>query len=296
MAETRPPIGFIGAGRVASALAVALERAGYRVVAVASRTPGSADALAARLRGARVCLDPQAVVDSAGLVFLTVPDRAIEPVVASLRWSKGVAAVHTSGAESRAALLPAELAGAETGALHPLQTFAATVEQDERLAGITFALEARGRLRETLLRVVEDLDASAIELTAAQRTLYHASAVLVSNYVVTLVKLATDLWPGFGVDRRAAVHALLPLLQGTVENIEHVGVPAALTGPIERGDLATVECHLQALAAAPAVLRAYIALARSTVQVAVEKGTLNAASAESFRRILEEQDPNEYTE
>jgi len=82
-----------------------------------------------------------------------------------------------------------------------------------------------------LKKIAEDLGGYSIELKAADKVLYHASAVIACNYLVTLVKLSTDLWQTFGVPREAAVRALMPLLKGTLNNIEKVGIPNCLTGP-----------------------------------------------------------------
>jgi predicted short-subunit dehydrogenase-like oxidoreductase (DUF2520 family) len=154
--------------------------------------------------------------------------------------------------------------------------------------GIVYAVEADGELRDLLLQVVSDLGGRAVELRPQDRALYHASAVLVSNFNVTLMKLASDLWLRFGWERRDAVRALLPLLEGTVENIEALGVPAALTGPIVRGDATTVERHLDALdAAAPELADIYRALSEQTILVALAKGSLSEAGATALRAALE---------
>jgi predicted short-subunit dehydrogenase-like oxidoreductase (DUF2520 family) len=116
-----PTIGVIGAGRIGTALAWGLARKGYAVAAVASRSPASAERLAAGIPGCRAMPDPQGVVDSVALVLLTVPDDAIASTCAGLNWRPGQAAVHCSGATELAALAPAASSGAHTGGFHPLQ-------------------------------------------------------------------------------------------------------------------------------------------------------------------------------
>src|SRR5688572_2565453 len=91
-------IGFIGAGRLAASLTVALEAAGYRVTAVASAREQSAHQLVARLEGEAAATDAQSVADACDLVFLTVPDSAIANVASNVRWREGQAVVHCSGA------------------------------------------------------------------------------------------------------------------------------------------------------------------------------------------------------
>ena len=285
MRDTLPKLGFIGAGRVGTALSTALAVAGYPVVAVASRARASADALVARLPAATV-LDPQGVVDTCDLVLITTPDAAIQDVAASLRWREGVAVVHTSGVEWREALAAAATQGTETASLHPLQTFADLEYGAANLSGSVFAIEAEGALRERLLAIVAALGGTPLELRAEDKALYHASAAFASNYVVTLASLATSLWARFGWEEGAALAALLPLMRGAVSNLEALGLPAALTGPVARGDVATVQRHLDALTTDQAAFDIYRTLAHETVPVALAKGGLGEDAAAELRALL----------
>jgi predicted short-subunit dehydrogenase-like oxidoreductase (DUF2520 family) len=288
MDDSRPRVGFIGAGRVATALAEGLSTARYPVVAVAGRSLSSAEALARRLPSCRACDSPQEVVDAAGLVFITTPDEAVHAVCESLTWREGVSVVHTSGVETREALSSAERQGAATASFHPLQTFASVDGAASKLPGTVFGVEAEGPLRERLFAIASDLGGAAITLSAEDKALYHAAAVMASNYVVTLAKLSTDLWLRLGYVRPAALQALLPLLRGAVDNLEALGLPAALTGPIARGDVETVRRHLAALSqAAPELLPTYRDLALQTLPVALAKGGLADGPARQLRSLLE---------
>jgi len=262
LAETKRRIGFIGAGRVGGALAIALQDAGYPVVAIASRTIEAARALADSISQCSA-VSPQEVVDLCDLVFITTPDSAIRQVCESLTWREGIAAVHTSGSESSAVLAKAAGDGAATGSLHPLQTFADSTEARANLPASYFAVEAQGWLKLALLEIVDALKGTPIELRPEEKALYHASAALLSNYTVTLAKLATDLWLRFGWERSAALRALMPLLKGAVNNIEALGVPLALTGPVARGDAAGVRRQADAARAlspeAQALYRVHVA-------------------------------------
>jgi predicted short-subunit dehydrogenase-like oxidoreductase (DUF2520 family) len=281
MVEPRPRIGFVGAGRAGTVLALALSNSGYQVVAIASRRLESAESLADRLPSARAFADLQEVITAADLIFLTVPDGAIAEVASRLAWRVGVAVIHTSGALSRDVLAPAAAQGAATGSLHPLQTFAGLDQALLNLPGSVFAVEASGELRETLLRVVADLGGTAIELSAEDKILYHAAAVFASNYIVTLTALAADLLAHLGVGRDDALRALLPLVRGAVNNLETLGLPGALTGPISRGDVDTVRRHLVALAdMMPGALPAYRELGVATIALAIEQGLPESAQSE----------------
>jgi len=286
---TATRIGFIGAGTVGNALAVRLSRKGYPVVAVASRTRASADKLADRVPGCQAYETKQEVADIADLVFITTPDDAIAQVAAELKWHAGQSVAHCSGADSLDSLEPARKAGAQVGGFHPLQTFASVEHAIENLPGSTFALETEGEMLETLKRMALDLDGSWIKLGSGDKVLYHAAAVVACNYLVTLVKLSTDLWQVFGVDRPQAVRALMPLLRGTLNNVENVGLPNCLTGPIARGDVGTINKHLAALSqSTPELLSTYRELGLQTIPIALDKGKIDEAKAEEMRRVLAE--------
>jgi len=280
-------IGFIGAGTVGNALAVRLSLKGYAVVAVASRSRSSADKLAERVAGCAAYDHKQSVVDNADLIFITTPDDAIAGVASELNWHSGQGVVHCSGADSVASLEPAKQAGAQIGGFHPLQTFASVDHAIKNIPGSTFAIESEGKLLETLKEMVLALEGNWIKLSSEDKTLYHTAAVLSCNYLVTLVKLSADLWKTFGATSQEAVQALMPLLRGTLNNIENVGIPNCLTGPIARGDSGTIKKHVTALEkSAPEALSAYRELGLHTVPIALAKGTIDDKKAEELRELF----------
>lgn len=282
-----PDAGFIGAGTVGTALAVRLRGRGYGVTAVASRTRASAERLAGMVDGCRACDSPQAVADAADLVFITTPDAAIPQVAARVKWRPGQGVVHCSGADSLDILAPAAECGALRGGFHPLQTFATVAYAIENIPGSTFALEADGDLLATLKEMAAALGGHWIELRPGDKVAYHAAAVMACNYLITLVKLSTDLWKTFGVSTPEATQALLPLLRGSLNNLDNVGLPHSLTGPIARGDSGTVRKHLAALSErAPGLLPAYEELGRQTVPIALAKGKIDKEKASELNAIL----------
>ena len=282
-------LGFIGAGTVGTALSVSLSSQGYPVVAVSSRSQTSARNLAQVISDCLPVSSNQDVADAAELVFITTPDDAIAPVVSQIQWHKGQSVVHCSGADSTDILEPARKSGAYVGVFHPLQTFASVRQALENTPGSTFALEAEEPLLTTLKDMATALGGYWIELKAGDKVVYHASAVIACNYLVTLVKLAADLWQTFGIPRHQAIRALLPLIRGTVHNIDTVGIPQCLTGPIARGDTGTIKKHLDALQkVAPGLLSTYRELGRQTIPIALAKGRINQRQAEELRAILEQ--------
>jgi predicted short-subunit dehydrogenase-like oxidoreductase (DUF2520 family) len=292
-------LGFIGAGAVASTLGRLFAGIGIPVVAVTSRAPENAAKLANEIVGCEALATPSEVAARSQTVFLAVPDDAIEELAASIRWQAGQAVIHLSGAKGMDALAGAAGRGARIAALHPLMTFPRTLLVQSlpglraRLVGCTWALEAADQdLSAALEALVRMLDGHVIRLTAEDRVSYHLAAVLASNYVVTLLGAAVRLWQGFDAPPGDALSALLPLLRAAVQNLETVGLPAAITGPVARGDAGTVERHLRWLEAQAgdaqlaALREAYIALAQLAVPLAVEKGSLTPEAAAAIEELL----------
>ncbi len=273
-------IGIIGAGKVGTALAVLLSRKGYRVVNVYDPDAAAAANLAGMVKGCIITASAQETADVVELVFITTPDSVIPRVAAALNWKPGQGAVHCSGADSTVVLEPAAKAGALTGVFHPLQTFAGAKEAMENIPGSTFCLEAEGPLLALLEKMAGDLGGNCITLKASEKAAYHAAAVFTSNYLVTLVKMSADLWKTFDIPTGQAVKALLPLLRGTIHNIETIGLPDCLTGPIARGDAGTVRKHLETIQnKAPQLLDIYKSLGLQTIPIAAAKGTISKEQA-----------------
>ncbi len=299
-----PRIGVIGVGAVGATLAWGLAARGYPVVALCGSASSAPPLwLAEQVPGCRALSSPAEVAELAELVLLTVPDDTLSTVVAAISWHAGQAAVHCSGATPARVLAQAGEQGSLYGSFHPLLSIsrsrpASADEALARLAGCTFAIEASASLAGVLEEMAHRLGAHAIFLKEQDRVPYHLAAVLTSNYTVSLLATATDLWARFGVPREEALAALLPLLRSTLANLAQLGLPESLTGPIARGDLGTVRAHLNYLAgqeAAPssdsplnaALLEvAYRALGLLSLPVARAKGRLAEEQAAALYRLL----------
>ena len=280
-------LGFIGAGTTGTALAFSLWRCGYKVASVFSRSSTSAQRLAGMVRDCKVCENAQQVADTARLIFVTTPDDVIARVAEQVQWRSGQYVVHCSGAHSVDILDPARRVGAVVGSFHPLQTFASIEQAIKNIPGSMFGIEAEEPLLTMLKEMAEALKGEWVVLRAEEKVLYHAAAVFACNYLVTLVKLATDLWQTFGVPQRQATRALLPLLQGTLNNIGNVGLPNCLTGPIARGDVGTIRRHLEALRkVAPSVVKTYKEMGLQTIPIALAKGRVDKKTAEEIEILL----------
>lgn len=282
-------LGFIGAGTVGIALASRLNAKDYRIVSVFSRSYESMTKMTSRIPGCKAATSYQEVADSSDIVFITTPDGEIGKVVSQITWSEGKSVIHCSGADSTEVLAPAKHSGAQTGAFHPLQTFAGINEAIENIPGSTFAIEAEEPLLTELKKMAIALGGRYIQLEADDKVIYHAAAVMACNFLVTLIKEATDLWKTFDIPTSQATQALLPLIKGTINNIENVGIPDCLTGPIARGDIGTVRKHIEALEkTAPSVLPTYLQMGLKTVPIALAKGKISRNQAEELETILKQ--------
>lgn len=286
-------IGFIGAGRLGQTLAVALAKAGLDVVAVHSRSMGSAQALAHRVSqvGTQVPMvgaEAQAVVDACDAVFITVNDDQIEAVARSVTWRAGQAVIHCSGATELNALAHAQAAGALTGGLHPLHTFGDVDTALAGLPGCSAAVEAADEgLRAALMGLARSLAMQPFELPSGARALYHASAHYAGSLVVTLMDEAVRHWARLGVAPQQALDALLPLLRSTVRAIESRGLGPGMAGVVARGDVGTLARHLEALEAVGLPERGlYAQLSERSVRLALESGRITGEQARALRALL----------
>jgi predicted short-subunit dehydrogenase-like oxidoreductase (DUF2520 family) len=280
-------VGFIGAGTVGTALAVLLSRKGYRVAGVNDINRSAADGLAASVKDCSIMDNSQQVADTADLTFITTPDSAIEQVASEIKWAKGKSVVHCSGADSTDILDKARREGVNVGGFHPLQTFAGLQQAIENIPGSTFAIEAEEPLLTTLKEMAGLLGGNWIQLKATDKAAYHAAAVFASNYLVTLVKMSADLWRTFSIPNDQVIKALLPLIHGTLHNIETIGLPLCLTGPIARGDTGTIRKHIKEInEKTPELLTSYKELGLQTIPIALAKGKIDKKQADEMELLL----------
>lgn len=285
-------VAFIGCGRVGTTLALTLMSQGHRVMCGLSVRPHSVSAATfARLTELPVhYLNSEAAVHearSADVIFVTTPDKAVTEIAQTLldrdMVHAGQIVVHTSGAKSSDVLAPVQSTGAKVLCLHPLQTIASATVGPAVLAGVYCTLEGHPQAVELGKEWVRSWNGTPVVIDASIRPQYHAAAVLASNAIVALAAVATDIC---GIDE--GLNALLPLIKGAVHNLETMGLPGALTGPIERGDIQTVQAHLNALESNPTARSVYAALGRATADLALRKGTLSTAMRQSFISLFDE--------
>jgi predicted short-subunit dehydrogenase-like oxidoreductase (DUF2520 family) len=280
----------IGAGRVGTALAVLLQRAGHRIVAASGRE-ASRERVDRYLPETRF-LPPADAARDAAVVLITVPDDAIASVCRDLAGAEalrpGRTVVHVSGSVGLDALDAASAAGASVLSMHPLQSFPDVNEGIARLPGSGIAVTARAEdvaaLGDSLAR---DVGGIPFRLADEVKPLYHAAAVFGANYLVAVEGIAERLLRLAGVDQP------LPLLQAlartSFDRTFEMGPAAALTGPVLRADTGTIRRNLQALQAkAPFAVPAYVELARAALRIAQQAGRVRSPAVESVEETLSE--------
>lgn len=289
-AEERPArltVGVVGAGRVGPALAAALRLAGHRPVAASGVSDASRRRAAELLPGVPL-VEPAQVLARADLVLLTVPDDALEGLVAGLASTgavrPGQLLVHTSGRYGVGVLEPALRAGALPLALHPAMTFTGTQVDVARLAGCSFGVTAPDQLRLAAEALVVEMGGEPEWIDEGARPLYHAALAIGANHLVTLVAQSLELLGRAGVAEPGRM--LGPLLGAALDNALRSG-DAALTGPVARGDATTVAAHVAELRrTSPQALTSYLAMARATADRALANGMLKPGLAEDLLEVL----------
>ncbi|HEY8875657.1 MAG TPA: DUF2520 domain-containing protein [Desulfosporosinus sp.] len=236
--------GIIGAGIVGTALAVRLEEAGHECIGVHTRSRLSYERFQSYLKIQHLPLTE--LVPAADILFITTQDGMIRTVAESLSTKAllkpGQVWIHCSGSLPSDILRVKDSLPIHCLSLHPLQAFASVEEALILLAGTHFGIEGDGE--ELGDEIVKDLGGIPHHILAAKKTLYHAGAVVASNYLVVLASLAVELFAEAGIQAEEALYSLLPLMRGTLYNLEQAGIPQALTGPIARGDAQVVQGHL----------------------------------------------------
>jgi predicted short-subunit dehydrogenase-like oxidoreductase (DUF2520 family) len=286
-----PVIGIIGAGAVGTALGVALDRAGWTVAAVASRDAGRRDRFRALVPGARPFAEANAVLDDAELIIVAVPDDAITVVAGGLRLYSGQAIVHTSGALGPEVLEAAMAAGTQAGTFHPLVSFADVERSVAALEGATIAIEGDEELAAALGRMAEAIGAVPVRLAPGSKAAYHAAAVLAAGGFVALLDAIAELGRVAGLDESGALAIYGRLIEQTLANARALGIARALTGPLARGDVGTLDRHLRTMAAAaPGALALYRAAAEREIALAEGRGTLAPEAAAGLRARLAQPD------
>lgn len=288
---------IIGTGMVGTAIAVILKKAGYNVTSIYDQ---SSPALrrASRYTGAKLCKSPLDIVQNTDVVLITTSDDKILSVCKEMGCSpdiKNKFVFHMSGAGGLDLLEPAKKAGASIASIHPLQSFSSIDQAIKNIPGSYFGVTADTKALKPAKTIIRKIGGIPIVVRTEQKPLYHAAACIASNYLVSLIHITESIYTSIGFREKDARKAFMPLIYGSLKNVEKSGCVLALTGPIARGDYTTVEKHIRAIhAKLPQYSSFYSSLGLLTLKLAREKGTLNALQAKKIKTLLKG-DNNEHT-
>jgi predicted short-subunit dehydrogenase-like oxidoreductase (DUF2520 family) len=264
----RPRIAIVGGGKLGAALAISLRGAGYSISEIVSRArEGSrrkAKALARRVGAGAATF--QTAVLRADLVWFCVPDGEIEKCARSLaaRDWEGKIAVHSSGAMTSDKLRVLRNRGARVASAHPMMTFVEGITP--ALKGVGFAIEGDQLAVQTISKIVRRLGGESFPIAAKDKALYHAWGTFLSPLLTALLAAGEQVAQSAGVASNRARRWMLPILRQTIENYARQGGAHGFSGPIIRGDTATIRKHLEVLRKLPPAREVYVALARSALR------------------------------
>lgn len=271
---------IIGAGSVGLSLGLLLKRAGHRIVGCTARSPGSLERAASILD----CPSATRLSEATGkaeVVVVAVPDDAVPGVAQELASEVKPSAFvfHTAGALGVEALREVSEGGAHALAIHPLQSIPDHETGLRRLPGSFFGITCAAELEDWARALVEQIGGKALFISESDRPAYHAAAAIASNFLVTLASLVEETG--------MPLEPYLPLMSGTLANLEALGAAKALTGPVVRGDASTVRRHLRVLSErSPDGVEAYRALARATLRAAAVSKRISAPDAAVIEELL----------
>jgi predicted short-subunit dehydrogenase-like oxidoreductase (DUF2520 family) len=248
----RDKVSIIGGGRVGATLGFLLARSGYRIRGVSCLRLNEAEEAVRFIGDGAPFEDNTAVVMDSRIVLITTPDDAIAPVARALSetpvsWNSRLV-LHCSGFLTSDVLEPLARQGASVATIHPLQTIARPREAVKAIRDGFFCIEGDEDALPMVEALVGHMGSRSLRIDPRKKVLYHAAAVMASNYLISLNGLCVDLMEQAGVPPEKGLEALMPLVQGALDNVKQLGHRKSLTGPISRGDVATVRGHLEALA------------------------------------------------
>ena len=284
-------IGLIGAGRVGRALALRLNQVGYRISLIMDCYLENAKQVAKQLPNSCI-ISEMGNWPLLDVLLLTVPDDQIPTVAQNLCNSTvdltNTVVAHTSGATTSQVLIPLKAKGAIVASLHPIQTFSGIEDEANKITGTYFGIEGEEKAVTILTELVQRMKGIPLVISPETKPVYHAACVFASNYVVVLMALAEELLKKLNINLQKPWKILLPLLQGVVKNMHHQDPSKALTGPILRGDVKTVQAHLQALAQeSPLLVQIYRELALQALDISEQSHPELQTKYKRLKEILQ---------
>ncbi|SHK01345.1 Predicted oxidoreductase, contains short-chain dehydrogenase (SDR) and DUF2520 domains [Caminicella sporogenes DSM 14501] len=285
-------IGFIGAGKVGKAFGAYLYKKGFNVVGYFSKTFNSS-LKGASLTNSKAFKNLEDLTKESEIVFITTNDDEIQRVCKLLVEKdilhNGQILVHMSGASSSTILGRAKAKGCFIYSMHPLQAFADVDKAVRDLENTVFSIEGDAEKICVLENMLKITGNNYFKINSEQKSIYHAAACVVSNYLVALIDYGLSLMKSIGIEEKEGYKALYPLIEGTIKNIYDLGTEKALTGPIARGDIDTVNKHLESFRKIiPDKLKVYKTLGLMTLDLAKREKLRDDEKVKILQNILKE--------
>ena len=302
-------ISIVGAGRMGTAIGVALRRVEHPIEVVVTKSAPSARRAAMLIGGGAAAVTARQFdkpppnttrrLIQSDLLLISTPDDALEAVAARLAGTirragadRGKAqrfALHTSGAVSSEVLAPLRALGYSVGSLHPLVSVADVTAAQDRFCGAHFCVEGDRAAVRVARSLVKELGGHSFTISSEAKPLYHAAATVSSGHVTALFDLAIEMLQECGLTKRRARQILAPLLASTATNLGGQSPAEALTGPFARGDVATVGRHLAAIKAKKMNEAADLYAVLGLRAVRLAQKTKRNQSAKDIKKLLSRQ-------
>jgi predicted short-subunit dehydrogenase-like oxidoreductase (DUF2520 family) len=286
-------IGFIGAGKVAVPFGRYLHKRGINISGYFDRHVDKVAHACDQTRSKAFKNISETALHS-DIILITTQDDKIAAACRQLCEDKSITprhlVGHMSGAHSSRILGEAKKLGATVFSLHPLQAFADEEKSLTDLPNAYFSLESEESGPDPVLEMLSRMGNPYFKLSPEVKSLYHLSACIVSNYLVTLMASGLDALEKSGIDPRQGFTAMRPLIEGTLSNIAKMGPAKALTGPVARGDAGTIGQHIKALQSPEFddLRSVYTFMGLKTLELASKETLKNQDKADAVRKLLED--------
>lgn len=283
-------VSIIGTGALGSVLARALYAHGFSIAGLYNRSVDNIKALKEETEAKSSGHFPKTISELGDTIFITVPDDSIDSVAEQLSELSdnfsGYIVVHCSGSKTSDVLSSLKRKSASVASFHPLQTFTASSSPAD-LSGIYFDIEADEEAFQFLEELAQTFESQTLRIEPSAKPWLHAAAVMSSNYLLALLDVSSSVAEAGGLNKRKARKALLPLVGQTLQNSENVdSLPKALSGPIARGDIDTVQEHLTLLEQSPEILALYKQLGMTVVTMAKAGNKISESEQGKLLQLL----------
>ncbi|OUS10866.1 hypothetical protein A9Q89_10360 [Gammaproteobacteria bacterium 53_120_T64] len=295
MPSPPPRMNIVGSGKLGRTLARLLSDAGVITIgAIYNRKAEHSRSARAFIGAGNIADNLEQLSDyPAPLWILATPDAAIHSCAqqlaacADIDW-RGSVVFHSSGLKTSAELAPLQDLGSAIASAHPAHSFASPERSLTRFASTVCTLEGDAPAIEQLGRLFSAIGGQTSVIDASAKPLYHAATVMASNYLVALLGSSQSLLAEAGIDEGLAAAILAPLMQQSLQNGLKVGPVNALTGPIARGDIETLQTHLDAIEQAhPDLLNAYTSMGAQALKLARQQGSLKQQQLTAMAQLFE---------